>query len=227
MKFDKETVIGLVLCLLLMLAWPTISESLGWSAPAEAPSEETVQAPAAQTPAPTPAANTETKAEAIQPAAANNTPAPAKLEIPADGVLRNDSLDLTLSSENGSVSKIRFPKYKNFDRSDDISLDARLFELSIPGAKVVSIDPMVNSDGTIITGRILEISGNKLKVEQRFSLKDDYIISCSYTLTNLSNTPLTISDAVVYGGSIAPWHIGSGDKMRTMSHRLDIMTADG
>ena len=223
MKFDKETVIGLVLCLLLMLAWPTISESLGWSAPAEAPAEETVQKPAAQPPAPAPAANT----EAIQPAAADNTPALAKLEIPADGILRNDFINLTLSSENGSVKKISFPKYKNFDLSDDITLDARLFELSIPNAKVVSIEPMVNNDGTIISRRILEISGCKLQVEQRFSIKDDYIISCDYTLTNLSGTTLNIDKAIVYGGSIAPWHIGSGDKMRSISHRLDLMTAGG
>ena len=62
MKFDKETIIGLILCMVVMFAWPSISESLGWSTPAEVPAEESVQ----QTPAPAPApAAAETKVEKL------------------------------------------------------------------------------------------------------------------------------------------------------------------
>ena len=61
-SFDKETFIGITLCLILMLAWPGISEALGWSTPA--PEAETVTetaAPAVNTPAPAPAADNTVK----------------------------------------------------------------------------------------------------------------------------------------------------------------------
>ena len=51
MKFDKETIIVLALCLVMMLAWPSICESLGWSVPAETPVEESVQPAVPATPA--------------------------------------------------------------------------------------------------------------------------------------------------------------------------------
>ena len=54
MKFDKETLIILGTCMVLMLAWPSISEFMGWSKPAAKPqtvSEVETPAPAVQ-PAP-------------------------------------------------------------------------------------------------------------------------------------------------------------------------------
>ena len=55
MKFDKETLIILGTCMVLMLAWPSISEFMGWSKPASAPAAAETQTPApAATPAPAP-----------------------------------------------------------------------------------------------------------------------------------------------------------------------------
>ena len=222
MKFDKETVIALILCLVVMLAWPSISESLGWSVPAETPAEESVQP--AETTVPVAAAPA-----AALPATpvADKAPVPEKLVIPADGILSNGSLDLTLSSKLGGISKITFPKYKNNDLKGEISFDSTLFALNIPGAKTISIEPAINDNGLIKSGRILEIAGAKVKLEQIFSLQDEYIINCRYILTNISSAAVAIDNAVISGGSIAPWHIASGDKIRTMSHRMDLMSADG
>ena len=110
MKFDKETIIVLALCFVVMLAWPSICESLGWSVPAETPVEESVQ-PAVPAVSAVPAA----KADAVQKpqTVAAEIPAPEKLVIPADGILSNGSLDLTVSGKSGAISKITFPKYKN------------------------------------------------------------------------------------------------------------------
>ncbi len=220
MKFDKETIIGLILCMVVMFAWPSISESLGWSTPAEVPAEESVQ----QTPAPAPApVAAETKVEKT----AEDSPAPAKAAIPSDGILSNGLIDLTISSENGGISQIRFPKYKSNDLKEDIILDSALFAFTVPNAKTLSIAPAENDNGSIKSIRTLEISGAKVKVEQIYSVSDNYIISCRFNLTNLSSTPVTLTNAVITGGSIAPWHITSGDKMRTMSHRMDFMSANG
>ncbi|MBR2720160.1 MAG: membrane protein insertase YidC [Lentisphaeria bacterium] len=224
MKFDKETIIGLILCMVVMFAWPSISEYLGWSAPAETPVEESVQTPAPATPAP--AAQLPAKApESV--AAPVTAPAPAKVAVPSDGMLSNGMLTLTVSGENGGISKIRFPKYKSNDLKEEITLDSSLFTFVIPNAKTLSIAPVVNRDGAVTSSRVLEISGAKVKVEQTYTLSDNYVISCRYTLANLSSAPVTLSNAVITGGSIAPWHMISGDKMRTMSHRMDFMSANG
>lgn len=221
MKFDKETIIGLVLCLLVMLAWPSISEALGWSVPEEAPVEETVQT-AAQVPAP-----------AVQaPAAvASAAPAPAvpvkPLTIPDDGILRNDQLELTISSANGSVSKITFPGYKTNDLQGEITFDSNLFAFNVPGAKTIAIEPAVNENGSLRSSRTLEVGGAKIKVDQLFTLLNGCVIDCHYTLTNISALPVTLANATVAGASVSPWHVISGDKIRTMSHRMDLMKADG
>ena len=84
MKFDKETIIGLVLCLLLMLAWPSISQALGWG-PAETGepvAEKTIQ----QSTDTVKAAPAATAAAAVEKTA---VPAAAKKKT-ADGILRND-----------------------------------------------------------------------------------------------------------------------------------------
>jgi len=68
MKFDKETIIILVTCLVLMLAWPSISSYMGWTASPETPAAEKQEKSA--TPAP------QEKADAAKPAEAK--PAEAK-----------------------------------------------------------------------------------------------------------------------------------------------------
>ena len=225
MKFDKETIIVLALCLVMMLAWPSICESLGWSVPAETPVEESVQPAVPATPA-APAAKADV-APAAKTAASAAIPAPEKMESPADGVLCNGFLDLTISSKSGSIAKIDFPEYKTNDLNGEITFNSTLFALNIPGAETISIEPVTNENGILKSCRTLKTAGVKVKLEQIFSLQDEYIINCRYILTNISSTAAIISNAVISGGSIAPWHIASGDKIRTMSHRMDLMSADG
>jgi len=61
MKFDKETIIGIVICMVLPLAWPMISQSMGWTPAPESAAEETSapapESDAEETPAPAPQAN--------------------------------------------------------------------------------------------------------------------------------------------------------------------------
>ena len=58
MKFDKETIFVLTVCMLLMLAWPSISQYMGWA-------EIEEETPAAEVQQNTPPAAVQT----------NNTPA--------------------------------------------------------------------------------------------------------------------------------------------------------
>ena len=68
MKLDKETLIAIIVCVGLMLAWPTIAQKMGWM-PEEEAAEETV--------------TTETAGDPSASQGAQALPAPAK---PAENI---------------------------------------------------------------------------------------------------------------------------------------------
>ncbi|MBE6388738.1 MAG: membrane protein insertase YidC [Lentisphaerae bacterium] len=228
MKFDKETVIGLIFCFILMMAWPSISEFMGWTPPREEIAEVQTQEPSAADTAPESAVKGEAKSAGVV-VAEKKAETAVKAESPAvpDEKFRNDALELTVSPTDGAIKNIRFLKYMHNDLSGEIAIDSRLFALDIPKAHTVAAHPVVDSDNTLVNTRTLTLPQGKLLLKQQFSLKNDYVISCRYTLTNIGTVPVTLDGMVVKGGSIAPWHTLTGDKLRTMSHRLDLLTADG
>lgn len=224
-SFDTGTFIGLALCLLLMLVWPSISEALGWSTPAEkeVPAETTAAAPAAPAaPAPAAPAVTEQKnTPAEKPAA----PAPAAI-IPADGKLGNGFIELTISPVSGAISNIAFLQHKQNDMTQPLMLKSNLFALNIPGSS--STPKSIAKDASSLRViREITTGNGTVELEQIFTLGNDYIINCQYIFRNPGKNGVTLSGMTVCGGSIAPWHTITGDKMRTMSHRMDLMTADG
>ena len=233
MKFDKETIIGLIVCFVLLLAWPSICTYMGWT-PAE---EEIAEAVA-------PAESGKTSAEEEKkeaPAASETAPAEKeKKEVPAESgtapakeiaaPLQNDDLtfgneyiEVTVSAEKGCISNIRYLKYLHDDREKPIAVDTRLFELILPGTQNCKLAK--NSDSSV-TAIITALDG-KLQIEKKFYLPGNYTIDCAYTLRNLSGSELEVGTMTVCGGAAAPWHTIAGDTMRTMSHRLDLLTADG
>ena len=234
MKFDKETIVGLIFCLILMLAWPSISEYMGWTPPREQAAAETTVQTEETAAAPAAAETAEKRSEISAPAAVPaDLPAAtirAAEKIPtaaADKKFRNGTLELTVSAVDGAISNIRFLKYMHNDLSGEIAIDSRLFALNIPKSHTADAAALTEREDQLETVRTITLPQGKLLLKQQFSLKDDYIINCRYTLTNTGTSPLILNDMVVCGGSIAPWHTLTGDKLRTMSHRLDLLTADG
>ena len=245
MKLDKETLIAIIVCVGLMLAWPTIAQKMGWM-PEEEVAEETATAetagnlPASQgaqaLPAPAkPAENipaAQTLPAPAKPAenipAAQALPAPAK---PADGFLAGDAASFAIDPVSGGIRSIRFLGHRRNDLQDNIVLESGqipgLFTLTVPGMATTADAPVKIADGTAETVRTLTSPGGSIRVSQHFALGENFTISCRYTLENLGKAPLLLSGASVSGGAIAPWHLVSGDKIRTVSHRLDLITADG
>ncbi|MBR7120861.1 MAG: membrane protein insertase YidC [Lentisphaeria bacterium] len=234
MKFDKETIIGIGICLVLLLAWPAISKSLGW-APEEATEQTTAVAEkatgqsAAATEETAAAAKTETTAAApsVQPAAPQ-IPETAQLSGCENVVFGNDSISLTVSGENGAICSIGFRKYLHDDRENLITLDnTGLFTLYIPGFTTGKVEINKKSDSEV-TSIVELLQGNaKLLLTRTYTVSEDYTVSCRITLTNTGIQPVTVRDAVVSGVSLAPWHLISGDELRRIAYRLDYITADG
>ena len=263
MKFDKTTIIGLVVCAILLFTWEPVCLYFGWITPPAQAEEQTTAAddqksvPAAPESAGKSEAETEAKSaeekkaetdvkaidgkEAVkaEDKKAGETKAEEKKAeekasaapaVPADGVIGNEFVTITVSGKSGAVSNIRFLKFKHNDRENDIAIsDCALFDLIIPEAKQIGDAKLVkDADGKSITANTeFLIDGNKVLLSRNYTVKADYIIECAFKLTNNGEKAVAIKGAVLKGASIAPWHLISGDKVRTMSHRLDYFTADG
>lgn len=237
MKLDKETIIAISVCMVLLLAWPVISAKMGWTKPAEneAVATESVadktdnSAVAEKTPAAAVSelAQTAEKAEKTSPA----QPAP-KVEIPeipqAEPVdFNNKKLALTVCGKTGTVEKIRFLNYKHNNQESDITIDgASLFALNIPALKDAKPVTVISENGDTVTVSC-HYQASGINVTRTYSFKDDYIVNCRISVKNSGSEPVSLSDMTLSSASIAPWHTLSGDKLRTMSHRLDILTTDG
>ena len=228
MKFDKETLIILGTCMVLMLAWPSISEFMGWSKPATAPAAAETQTPApAATPAPAPKPAPAPVPAAKTASAAKTVPAPVRLRT-----LDNSELAAAVSETTGAVEQLTFRRYRNSDRSAEIAIraagpDGALFRCFFPQVPTVSSDTAVSGAGNTITvSRVLTIPQGRVRVTQTVTLERGYTLRARFTFAAVDG-PVTLPETVISGGSLGSWHAVSGDKIRAVSHRLDYFTAKG
>ncbi len=233
MKFDKETIIGISICMVLLLAWPMISRSMGWT-PAEETVAEEAAAPQDEATENTPAVTTAPPAAA--PAGETTVPAPEVQSTPevetvvsaGNTEFGNQFISLTVSGENGAVTAIGFLKHKHEDRENQIALDnAGLFAVEIPGARIVNVTADKKSDTEVVTVTTLILNGDPLILTRTYTIDGDYSVKCDLAVSNPSDTAVTLKNVVICGASLAPWHIVSGDDPRRISYRLDYMTDDG
>ncbi|MBE6399668.1 MAG: membrane protein insertase YidC [Lentisphaerae bacterium] len=241
MKFDKETIIILVTCLVLMLAWPSISNRMGWTAPQENPAAEKQDAPQKKT------AVEQKKTSAAPQIKVEQKPAPQAEIKPAvkpiakkdikNVELKNNEFTVTVSGRSGAVSAISFAGFKNHDQSADIEISAlpgkeaqtSVVSYFIPNVATASdvLSIKKESDSAVTTTRLLQIPQGRFLLAQTVTLKDGYIINSKFTFTNPGKQSVAIPAAIVSGGAMKSWHLLSGDKIRSLAYTLDYMTAGG
>lgn len=236
MKFDKETVIVIAICVVAIFAWDPLARHFGWIAAPAAP--VAVEAPAAApspapvtTPAETPAAPTPVPVTPAAPAA----PAPQLPELPPLA-LNNSSLELTLAPRTAQITTIRLKDYLNAAKTGEVVLDYHP-ELQ-PGAFVISCEQPLTVTGVPVSRRFNDREGlvvRELKradgavftAESRWRLSDTYLTEYRLKLRNPGAAPLTFNQLTLSGGDLQPWASLSGDRVRTDPHRIDYQTVDG
>jgi len=237
MKFDKDIVIGIAICAVLLFGWQPLCTYMGWTEDAPARTQET--APAASQSAAPAAANTPQKTGVSVTVPANPIPVPqiaVKLPDMKPVVLQNEDLALTISPEKGMVTSLELKHYKTADRKGNVILA----ENDIPGGGILAVAepgvkwevggiPESNLDGTTytLTRRINSPAGTFL-LRQKWQLaKSGYKTEYSFTITNIGLLPLELKGLTVSGGMLPPWSFISGDKERRPAHVLDFRTASG
>ena len=215
MKFDKETLIALIICVAVLLVWPFAARffsSKEQKAVEAVKVEETV------------------KKEQPSEAKAAVTPAP-KVKLPTVQ-LANADLKLEISPLLASILKVTYLNHKAAKGDAEVATvygDRGAFQL-LANHWALAAEPVVKMDklSCTITRKINSPQG-LLEVVQTFSLKEKgYEVNCSYNISApQAKTEIVLTDLAIYGAEIAPWHIVSGDKQRAISHRIDYRTNYG
>ncbi len=233
MKFDKDIIIGIAICAVILIGWQPLCVRMGWVEAAPAKTEEAAPA----NPQTAPAAAKPSVVSVKAPAVSVSIPLP-KLEIPElDPILlQNDDLALTIIPEKGEISALELKQYKKADREGNIVLS----EKDIPGGGILAVtEPgekweVIAIPESKLEGRTYRLTRRIASGVRSFLLHQEWQLAASgyelqYTVTaaNPGLLPLTLKGLSVSGGMLPPWSFISGDKERRPSHVLDFRTTAG
>ncbi len=220
MKFDKETVIAMVVCVVILIAWPFAAKffsSDDKKAAEPAGVEENIK-------------KEEAAAKAASPAEAPKAAAPAA-KLPTVQI-SNADLKLEISPLLASILKVTYLNHKVAKNDDNVVAaygNRGAFQLlanqwALAGEPVVKVDKLSCS-----IARKINTPQGLIELVQTFSLKEKgYEVSCNYSISAPgAQKEIVLTDMVIYGAEIAPWHTVSGDKKRALSHRIDYRTNYG
>ncbi len=229
MKFDRDTVIAMTICLVVLIAWEPFARWMGWMPAAKAPGAVTA-----------PAVIPEQKAAPAAVAGVAAVPAPVAVVVDAPIVtpmpyvkLANKEMTISFDPVSGTVKAITLSEFLNHDKTAPIVLDQTN---TASGALSVSdfgkiwktlevVQSQVDGQTYTLKRRIADAGGNPFIITQTWTLGDNYVIDTKISISNTSHVALTFDRLLVNGGDLAPWAAVSGDKERSVTHRLDYLTS--
>ena len=226
MKFDKDIIVGIIICAAVLFGWDPLCKYMGWtSEPVPATPVQTAPAVEKTVPATPVAAAPEKKAAAVK----------TTVKLPAV-TLANKDLSYKISPVTGSVDAITLADYKNAGQTGPVVLEKispnAKGAFSLSGSMPWELDNILSSRKTgnkyVLSRRIKDATGQIFIVTQTWELAEKgYAAKYTVNFANPGKNAVNIADTVLCGGELPPWGIVSGDKVRIPSHRMDYMTAEG
>ena len=236
MKFDRDTLLGIIICAVILFGWEPIGRALGWL-----PKPETVKAAAAPTVRPSASPAPESKSADAVPAPPVVKPAisapkakPAAAQKPLE--ISNRDMALSVDKLTGGITSITLKNYRNAERTARLSIDVSrggqgALELSSSGASWVTTatSGVSSADGTAVLTREMVSDGNgHFTVIQTWNIGNSgYCTHYTVSVTNRGKQSLALPGLLVNGGNLGTWQMVSGDKVRLPSHSLDYLTVNG
>lgn len=237
MKFDKDILIAIIICAVVLIGWDPLSKAMGW-VPETPVSAVEQNAPAAEKAAPAVSAVPAGTA-IVPPQKSAAAPIPAAAELPAVK-LANDCMSYGILPTQGAVNAVTLLDYRNAERTGNVVLDQRLLKGSAGTLSVFSAAPgniwqngkvlssQVSGSGMRLVREISDAAGQQFSLTQTWELeKDSYVCKIGVIFTNTTSSAITLRQVALSGGELGPWSISSGDKVRIPTHRMDCLTADG
>ena len=237
MKLDKEVLIGIFICGIILFGWDPFCRAMGWSSAPEK-TVSTATAPVAPEKKQTVDSNVSKNAVQTDKKVAAQTEVVKELPALPEVKLENDDVVYTIDQINGCVKSIELKKYNNSKRDGKVILDSS--KESNQGAfavfsnnstwKTLSVAYSAKSDDAKSFKLIRLVSSadfpQGIFIEQNWKL-DGYMTDYSVKFSNNAKSHAKVGSATICGALLAPWSLNSGDKVRIPSHRLDYLTSNG
>ena len=228
MKFDKDIILAIAICALILFGWEPFSRYMGWTSKPEA----TVTAK--QTKVVTPQTTTPAVKTPETVKIETKVTAPEQLKKYSLQTIANDDLKLIINPNTGDIQTVELLKYKNADKTGIVTINKAadrngLLELinTKEALKVISVKCKTQDKKCTLVRTVL-IDNKQVQLTQTWELaKKGYVVNTSITFTNLSKEAISFNNLVLTGSNLGPWSIHSGDKVRIPSHRLDYLTSNG
>ena len=245
MKWDKETVIVIILCLAFLMAWPHIMKKISPPQP-QVKAQTTAQTPSQKTTSATPVEAASEKKSAPEKAAAKvtqikkqsenltktapETKTTKSVSLPKQPVasLENDFIKVDIDPNVGAVTSVILKKYTNSDRKTQVKLLSNVYGGAL-GIQPIqgkwipkSINVTKDKNNTVILSRIFtDEKGSKFSITQTWTLKNHYTVLSAITFKNLSGSTLNLGKVLISGGGIPKITDLCGDKTFRENFEID------
>ena len=245
MKFDRETMIGIVICAVILFGWDPFMRAMGWLPPKDAPKTVAVQptpppapsaAPVAPK-APTPVAP-QAPAEVAPVAGTPAAPVAAVPSLPERPPLRigNSDIEVVIDPNSGAVVSFQLKKYLNAARTAPIAITAGpgsagalgLIARDASWRPVKVLECSANGSAAEVIREMVNSTGQHFLVGERWEIAPSgYVVSNTSTVINNGQTALTVPETLICGGSLCSAKQLAGDNIRRALHSLDYRTVTG
>ena len=243
MKLDKETIIALAVCMVLLIVWPFLFPS-DTKKPQQIPASEQKQevettsgeSSLSAAPAEKPLKKAEENTSDIKQADVKNpVQKSVKKEIELEGTnlpklpeqtISNDFIALKINPSNGAVTSIEFKKYLSTDKkhpvviNEDFDPGALSFTIS-EKLKAVNVEFSREGENTLkVTRTFNNDLGQAFTVTQIWKISDSYTTDYKVEVKNLSKEKLILNGIHISSGSIPPVFELSGDTFFMDTHSI-------
>ncbi len=223
MKLDKESTIGIVICAVLLFAWTIYQDNVNQAkSPYKDKTAQVADISSAQVAEPNLAqvadiSSAQVAEKAPAQVAKSETAQVANLEALSNISLINSDIEVVINPNEGIVDSVTLLKYKNNDREKNITIGKNYSfkAFDIPELKTYKLEnsKIIESDATsVVIERIYLYNEQKFSITQIFILKQDYILTNSLTVKNLSSETLSIPALSISSGLISKLTDLCGDK---------------
>lgn len=223
MKLDKESIIVLTICLVVLFGWEPFCRKVGWL-----PEKTEIKTVQKTTP------EKVEKAETVE-----NISTGKKVEEKVEKIkkfpvikLENKVCEAFFKDDLSAIDRIIFKDFLNNSKdgkitvSNDYKLQKGMLSAEFINAKIVSTDVVdykkIADNKAFIKNLIKFEDGSNIIMTRNYELNDDYTVN--YTISLKSSKDAVLPIFKVSGGDLQPWSILSGDKIR--SDKLEITTFD-
>jgi len=232
-KFDKETIIAMVICIAALMLWPKISDHLFPPPPkpkivATQQPTESVAKGQEQVEVSQQAKNT---AISLQKKKAEPKPENLLKELPVH-YLSSKDMTVAINPNTGSISSIELKDFKSDDKKNYVTLDKDLK----PGALAVRSDskwiPLniaskAPSPESFEVVRQFKKEDGQFDLTQIWKLTDQYTTDYQVEIKNTGSSSVTFDGFNISAGGMAPLANLAGDKSRRDIHGIEyFLTGD-